>query len=879
MRIDDISPRDNNTTIRLGRDVQSTSGKGLCVDISFDGRRAYLGGHSGVWRSDDGGETWWHPEWPQPPQGSTAVPGALLAPNVYDLHMDPRNANIVLAATGRDARIPFQSGIYRSTDGAVSWTRVHAFPPFPTSVVRVEDGWVGCFSGPRDDFSLVFAAGGASIARSTDGGASWTEIPVPQPSNQRVFHVSAGLREGRNRRVYAIGDSVWFSRDAGLTWAQDPVPLSRGFPTDGAGNSAQVLAVHPTNPAVVYVILSDGRIFRGEYPSITSPAPGTWTEIPPIPIIPNGPTDSGGDMIVPFVTASGDFILFACDRRTVHVAFGEPTSTSQWVRAEDGHCHADPHGMAFTPDFHRQRPGGPQPSVMGRMLLVNDGGVVYSDDGAKHWKNARSLSTLGIVNATVNPRPDHPPAICMGMGDNSGYSSPDGAANWETQDYLGGDNDACFAAPRQPSRLIVFAPRHEDSNHGTGHLFYYRGSNGNPPDASFGTDDRKVVPSPPQFFVGPDRKHGWNAVSNHYNQGYRPLILTMPGEKVPAELDFITIRITATEAFLMRSTRLASITKRQDWVTTATADGPGVKAFQLGPVLPSQTAGAAQAAGGHANPVFFVGDPAGTRGLWTWRPGTSAWRSLVPVPPSVRGPRVAVRFFVDSYNPQILYVLTLTEIFRTDNGGASWVVDQSLQNALTENGAFPLMLPNDANPDEALLRDMAFDPERPRVRFAAGPAGVFGTEDGVNWRSLLRTSTIAARVNNIAYDFVSCPRALYVATNARGLLRLSPLGADWDYPMNSLQGAEGRITLLRVHDVGTKFGPPFDQLDAEVIVLLDSEPEKAFGLKLRTGADERVAQGMLALLRDAFNNDRRVRLDFVRTGCRTGRITRVIDLS
>jgi hypothetical protein len=234
---------------------------------------------------------------------------------------------------------------------------------------------------------------------------------------------------------------------------------------------------------------------------------------------------------------------------------------------------------------------------------------------------------------------------------------------------------------------------------------------------------------------------------------------------------------------------------------------------------------------------------------------------------------------VDSYNPQILYVLTLTEIFRTDNGGASWVVDQSLQNALTENGAFPFMLPNDANPDEALLRDMAFDPERPGVRFAAGPAGVFGTEDGVNWRSLLRASTIAARVNNFAYDFVSCPRALYVATNARGLLRLSPLGADWDYPMNSLQGAEGRITLLRVHDVGTKYGPPFDQLDAEVIVLLDSEPEKAFGLKLRTGADQPVAQGMLALLRDAFNNDRRVRLDFVRTGCRTGRITRVIDLS
>jgi hypothetical protein len=34
---------------------------------------------------------------------------------------------------------------------------------------------------------------------------------------------------------------------------------------------------------------------------------------------------------------------------------------------------------------------------------------------------------------------------------------------------------------------------------------------------------------------------------------------------------------------------------------------------------------------------------------------------------------------------------------------------------------------------------------------------------------------------------------------------------------------------------------------------------------------------MLVLLRDAFNRNRPVRLEFVRTGCRTGRIIRVIE--
>ncbi|TMH02217.1 MAG: hypothetical protein E6H67_15400 [Betaproteobacteria bacterium] len=95
--------------------------------------------------------------------------------------------------------------------------------------------------------------------------------------------------------------------------------------------------------------------------------------------------------------------------------------------------------------------------------------------------------------------------------------------------------------------------------------------------------------------------------------------------------------------------------------------------------------------------------------------------------------------------------------------------------------------------------------------------------------------------------------------------------------MNSLQVAIGNITLLRVHDLETGFGPPDDELDAEAIVLLDTEPEKAFGFKLRTGADRPDAHGKLLALRDAFDNNRRVRLEFLRTGCRTGQIVRVIS--
>jgi hypothetical protein len=261
------------------------------------------------------------------------------------------------------------------------------------------------------------------------------------------------------------------------------------------------------------------------------------------------------------------------------------------------------------------------------------------------------------------------------------------------------------------------------------------------------------------------------------------------------------------------------------------------------------------------------------------------WQLIVPGPPRPGSPvprptppLKAQRFFVDPYRPNLVYVLGPDHVYRSDDGGSSWAVDAPAERALTEDGAFPIVVPNDGNPDQALVRDMLFDPARPTVRFAVGPAGVFQTLDGVNWSALLRSSAHGCRPVNAAYDFASCPRALYVATSNRGLLRISPLAPDWDFPIDSLQAAAGRVELLRVHDVGTGFGPPTDQLDAEVIVMLDSQPEKAFGFKLRPGEDELVARGMLDLLRAAFERDASVRLEFIRTGCRTGRIVRVIQL-
>lgn len=78
----------------------------------------------------------------------------------------------------------------------------------------------------------------------------------------------------------------------------------------------------------------------------------------------------------------------------------------------------------------------------------------------------------------------------------------------------------------------------------------------------------------------------------------------------------------------------------------------------------------------------------------------------------------------------------------------------------------------------------------------------------------------------------------------------------------SLLNAKGKITMLRVHDVGTKYGPPTDQIDVEVVIHLDTEPGKAFGFQLRDDSKKIAREGMLNLLRDAFQNNWPVSIDY-----------------
>lgn len=82
-------------------------------------------------------------------------------------------------------------------------------------------------------------------------------------------------------------------------------------------------------------------------------------------------------------------------------------------------------------------------------------------------------------------------------------------------------------------------------------------------------------------------------------------------------------------------------------------------------------------------------------------------------------------------------------------------------------------------------------------------------------------------------------------------------------PLPDLLNSSGKITMLRIHDVGTKYGPPADQIDVEAVIQLNTKPGMAFGFQLRNDNQRVAREGMLNLLRDAFRNNWTVSIDYI----------------
>jgi hypothetical protein len=76
-----------------------------------------------------------------------------------------------------------------------------------------------------------------------------------------------------------------------------------------------------------------------------------------------------------------------------------------------------------------------------------------------------------------------------------------------------------------------------------------------------------------------------------------------------------------------------------------------------------------------------------------------------------------------------------------------------------------------------------------------------------------------------------------------------------------IRTATGKLAFLRVHQLGSGFGPPSDFIDVEVVIGIKGA-KGGFGFTLRNDNNRFAHQGMLDVLRDVFNSDTVVEVEY-----------------
>jgi photosystem II stability/assembly factor-like uncharacterized protein len=140
------------------------------------------------------------------------------------LAYDPVNSNVIYLVTP-DAE--FGRGIYKSTDGGSNWFCIHGNADSSGAGNDVSVDWANpniVYWARHDDMRV---SGGRFLSKSTDGGASWFDVSLP---NLNIWGVKVlCVSPANHQEVYAatVGDAIYRSIDGGGSWS----PASGGLNT------------------------------------------------------------------------------------------------------------------------------------------------------------------------------------------------------------------------------------------------------------------------------------------------------------------------------------------------------------------------------------------------------------------------------------------------------------------------------------------------------------------------------------------------------------------------------------------------------------------------------------------------------------------------
>ncbi len=240
-------------------------------------------------------------------------------------------------------------GIYRTTDNGQHWSRTLQFGSY-----GFYQGVAASWNPAAPDVVLAHGDGRSEIARSVDGGATWSHVPVTTSASHTS--TAAFTRSGAFAWAGRSNGEMFRSSDAGATW----IPRGNGLTTSGF--PINQLEVDATADDTVYAV-SGNDFWR------TQDNGANWTKL----------------------NASNDPVYrVAPSRKTHNVVLALKLGINPGIyRSTDA-------GTTFTLAIAGEYSAVEFfPNTPGRALALRGDQTVYTDDDGQTWTARGRLTTVG----------------------------------------------------------------------------------------------------------------------------------------------------------------------------------------------------------------------------------------------------------------------------------------------------------------------------------------------------------------------------------------------------------------------------------------------------------------------------------------------------
>jgi hypothetical protein len=601
----------------------------------------------GVWRTTNGGASW------------TPLTEALGTLSIGSLEMDPSNPSVLYLGLGD----PFDGtgiGLVKSTDGGANWSA----PVFLGSSLTTAQVMVS----PTDP-TIVLATTNTGLFRSTDSGANFSNVPLATGGSATVGW-SLAWAGGTNFVVTVEGTGattvgqIWYSSNSGATWTRATGVTSAG------GLNRITVASAPSLRSTLYALAANpggqlADIFR------STDAGQTWKSLQTThpSVVYQNPVSGATTPSALFNTQGWYDQMLIVSPTDPNVAFyggalhagkltfnGGPPNAARWGQTTYRvvsewlgrfglpYVHADFHAAAF--------------DAAGNLYFGSDGGIFKSTNGGTTFTDTLNVGLVTHLIYNVGSSLDTPSAVIGGFQDN-GTRVRSGVTSTFNQ-TIGGDGFGCNIKSSNGQEVL-------------GSLYYARIQKSVNAGASFSSACSGIVEC--------------------NNSATAPFLTKIvPWEGSPTG----DVLYTSSNTVVYRTTDYAG-----SWSPLPASLPGGGNIRHLGAARSNPAVVGIVANGGRA----FLSNDSG-----------ASWITPAALPNN--GLSLSYIWF-DTTNPDIVYVasvapdFTRTHLWKSVNFGASWTA--------IDGGGFPAGVPVD------VVRN---DPNNPAVLYAGTHLGVYRSADG-----------------------------------------------------------------------------------------------------------------------------------------------------